>query len=435
MKIKKTMSKKIIVSTLSTVMGVSLVGAITGTVAWYQYSTRSTVSYVGTTVGSSRNLLVSADGNEFKPDLKREDLNSHAHNLYPITTGDQSKDAALSSDINGTIFHAQPVYQYFNYNDWIRADADMFVQFPIYLKYNEVLEDGSKDIVKEMKNVHLTNVVIQDDVNNTKADISDAIRVHLHTEQGNMLISKKGEDTAVFGTLDLNNDGVLDDNKPAYDFIDHNEPVNYGAEGAFQNAFRADALPDLVIGTLFAKKVHLAKNANLDELNENEDVYFTDETLETAASGIVAEEEGKDFYVSQPVLTITVTIWLEGWQKLANVESKALPENYNLDLVYFNNADLAAEHKVAAGTVANGSDHYYVDDGNGGVEEVTPAEGQVLNVVWYTSNKLTTEASGLVPQGGATYYYNKGDSAMWEIVDYVNSMFDVGLLFEVEETF
>ena len=91
MKTKKMISKKLIVSALSTTMGVSLVGAISGTVAWYQYSTRSTVSYVGTSVATSENLLVSLTENgTYHNDIGHSEvasaLQSHTE-LAPVTTG------------------------------------------------------------------------------------------------------------------------------------------------------------------------------------------------------------------------------------------------------------------------------------------------------------------------------------------------------------
>ena len=56
MKIKSL--KKIAVSTMALAMGAALAGSISGTVAWYQYSTRSVVSYSGASAHCTENLQV-----------------------------------------------------------------------------------------------------------------------------------------------------------------------------------------------------------------------------------------------------------------------------------------------------------------------------------------------------------------------------------------
>ena len=87
MKKSKMISKKLIISALSTGMGVSLVGAITGTVAWYQYSTRSTVSFVGTSLASSKNLLISFDNSDYDNDLSDNELFLKAAFIQQISDG------------------------------------------------------------------------------------------------------------------------------------------------------------------------------------------------------------------------------------------------------------------------------------------------------------------------------------------------------------
>ena len=54
----KISNKKIIVSTLALAMGAALAGSISGSVAWYQYSTRATARMAATSAGTSRNLQI-----------------------------------------------------------------------------------------------------------------------------------------------------------------------------------------------------------------------------------------------------------------------------------------------------------------------------------------------------------------------------------------
>ena len=300
------MSKKIIVSTLSTVMGVSLVGAITGTVAWYQYSTRSTVSFIGASVGSTQNLQVSLTENDadFKNDLKNRDLN-FSHELTPITTGAQLKDKPLGS------FLAQPVYQHFGYDGWIGAQATDYVQFTVYLRLHRVDADGTEEDIQEPRTIRLNEFVIQDDSANEVGDIAKAIRVHIASDQRQMLISEAGGNTDVYGYLDLNGDTIDDDDMPAFDFIQHNNPLYYGEENAVQESYSAAQARGLELGTLFSKKVNFAANENFADGVE----YYEDADLENLTTDAQAVAN-KDYFVSQPLMPVTVTIWLEGWQKL-----------------------------------------------------------------------------------------------------------------------
>ena len=50
--------KKLAVSTMAVAMGAALVGSISGSIAWYQYSTRSTVSYSGASAHCTESLQV-----------------------------------------------------------------------------------------------------------------------------------------------------------------------------------------------------------------------------------------------------------------------------------------------------------------------------------------------------------------------------------------
>ena len=52
----KINNKKIIVSTLALAMGAALAGSISGTVAWYQYSTRAPAEFLGVAAHCTENI-------------------------------------------------------------------------------------------------------------------------------------------------------------------------------------------------------------------------------------------------------------------------------------------------------------------------------------------------------------------------------------------
>ena len=80
---KTNSKKKILVSTLALAMGAGLAGSISGSVAWYQYSTRTTAQLQGVSAGTTRNLQVRLGTDEnhntagdWKQDLSVADINA-----------------------------------------------------------------------------------------------------------------------------------------------------------------------------------------------------------------------------------------------------------------------------------------------------------------------------------------------------------------------
>lgn len=274
----KTNKKHIIIPALMMAVGVGLVGSISGTVAWYQYSTRVQAAYVGTSVKATENTQIKVESGEWQAEYTTTQLAtaiaSNTHNgskMAPITTGAQAKNAALPATFKGN-----PIYQYAATSSWADALDTNYLQFNVSVR--AYLVDGGTSTSYLNKDVFLTDLTIMD-VTSGK-DLSDAVRVHLHTADVDALFSKSGADTDVHGALDLNNDGVLDKSK-GYEWESTTE-LDYGEAGV-QAAYAHD-----------------------DSSIVADD---TDATLTGgSALGSTTDEDG---------LTITVTIWLEGWQKLA----------------------------------------------------------------------------------------------------------------------
>lgn len=305
-------NKRLIVSSLASAMGLSLVGAISGTVAWYQYSTRSTLAFVGTSVKNGANLemkLGTGEG-EFKSDIKSSDVSTYLAglttaqntNLSPITTGALAKNAALPAN-----FYTNPSYKDFEYAKWGVADAHEYVQFDITLRYKAV-EDGTEVAVGTGRNkkVWLNDALFQQDAGDTThGDLSRALRVHLHTTTAEMTVSKNGGSVNVFGQLDLNNDGVLDGTATWSEFQD-NTATNYGADTGIQTAYK--------IGDTGAGNVVEPTNTN-GVLSGGTVLGTTDDNGE---------------------LVVTVTIWLEGWQPLLDskefADGATIPSGWYTDV-------------------------------------------------------------------------------------------------------
>lgn len=335
----KNSSKKVVVSVLALAMGAGLAGSISGSVAWYQYSTRTTAQLQGVSAGTTRNLQVrlGADG-EWKQDLSADDINAYLgvnvtneENadtdtkpdklvLNPVTTSTldgpadtaeapaeeepRDKDGALS----GT-FYGHPVYQYGD----LPALASQFDGEEAAKKFNYVtlplqfkVEDNGKMIEKDIYVVTARFVDISD---GDHADITSALRIHfsngLEGENAkNALLANANADGeyAVSGRLDLNNNGSLDrDDFVGTDDNANAKFINYGNKGANRTG-------DLVEGDILKQAFYSPSTFLADDSN----VYDFDGgiSLGKTKEAVAANE-------TQTYLSINVTIWLEGWAELS----------------------------------------------------------------------------------------------------------------------
>ena len=95
------LNKKIIIPAFTLLVGTTLAGSVASTVAWYQYSTRTNVSYIGTSAGTIGNLQIRLKGGEWGTRLSIQDVNDYlsAHSIgqavEPITSGPMAKNEAL----------------------------------------------------------------------------------------------------------------------------------------------------------------------------------------------------------------------------------------------------------------------------------------------------------------------------------------------------
>ena len=297
----KLNSKKIITSAMLTLIGASMVGSVAGTVAWYQYSTRASAAYVGTSAKCSEMLQVvvgtateaaSAAESDWKTNLSVSNITTYiagqsgqtattAAQVTPVTAGNQKKNAALNT------LKAHPVYTYTAYSAWQNAAATDYVTFPLTFRVKDV--DGASTTTKlaQDMNLYLQDLLIQADGSNPsgKSDISAAIRVHFATTETTpnyMLLSNEGVTIDTCGALDLNGDTVddaLSDRGTAYSF-ETTTALTYG------------------------------------DANSKEEAYDIDDVKADDTNGVLTGGTAVGTIASGSTLTVNVTIWLEGWQKL-----------------------------------------------------------------------------------------------------------------------
>ncbi len=290
---------RIIVPALSLLVGITLAGSISGTIAWYQYSTRANAAYLGMSGGTIGNLQLRLNGGEWLTRLTKNDIATYlaANNLgtkvQPITSGNMDKGDALPANL-----YRNPILGRGEYSKWEKADNTNYISLPLELRFVENNGSGENNIAKD---VYLSDLYIAaDDANtaNNKKDLSSAIRFHVASDDGtnqkNFLISKNGGSIATNGKLDLDGDGEIDQaytgNK--YGFGDGNAlaDVVYG-EGN-QVAYAAKVDGGILAGT------------------NDQDLDLDNLELDGASKSI-----GKTLASNSDFLEVEITIWIEGWQE------------------------------------------------------------------------------------------------------------------------
>ena len=327
----KLNKNKIIVSALALVIGTSLAGSVTGTLAWYQYSTRANVSFIGQSSGISGNLQMRFAGqgdSDWTTRITWETLAAHINggtDLKPMTFG----GLGLTDELPDKGY-TQPLPGQADMTDWYEASDDNYAQFELELRY--VGRDGVKESNKDEKNlareVYLSKLIIQPDASNAanKADISDAVRLHIAAQYDNLtspecrLISKNGGSTITHGVMDLDGDGKndtgwADGDEWGFGKSDTDlQDIDYGDAGTQVSLNYTD-------GQLAGKSYDEDDELIVEETypacvkTNNTDLKLADLNDMTVGTETVHKYIGKTMEDESHYLTVTVTIWVEGWHR------------------------------------------------------------------------------------------------------------------------
>ncbi len=242
---------------LSLLATASMVGSVTGTVAWYQYSTRASVSFSGASAKCTESLSVriyrapvaedlanGVHGDEgyktaWKSNLRVADVQAYLNNvrtrendagLTPVTTGELAEYQAAEA------FYKNPKPYYPSMESWGKATLDDYVELPLQFRVEEVSGSTSTEREYLAKNVYLTDLTLESTADGAagKKDITDALRVSLDATS-DVTFSSHGKDVNVYSALDVNGDGELDQVNSStgndYDFDGDRAEIVYGDDG------------------------------------------------------------------------------------------------------------------------------------------------------------------------------------------------------------
>lgn len=347
----KINNKKVIISTLALAMGAALAGSISGSVAWYQYSTRATASISGTSAGTSRNLQIKSNkaGAAWGWDVSAADIKSISGN---DANGNLKPVAAAINDSTGAIdgFYSHPIRQY----GFGAAERSDYLQFS--LSFKSVKEGNALEAVP----VYLEKL----NINFENESLKNALRIMVDNGSTKTILSNGNKTTTTHGNIDLNHDGVNDRN--VFEGYDGAGLINDGGtlkllvsktavasgsgedliadssvSGWFTDAACTAAATSIVAGTTYykigeapatdgtpvaggtsfdGKYIDYKTEASGDNTYSSVDWAGKVATFSDAytVSGTALGNTTTD--VDNP-LTLTFTIWLEGWAEIGTTPS------------------------------------------------------------------------------------------------------------------
>ena len=353
MKINKI---KFVVATLITCSTAALLGSISNTIAWYQYSTRVSAVYLGASAGAKGNLRIRIKGTDtWVNDLTHVDVANYlstqniGQKVTPITSGPMNADDAIKTNDNGDkVFFQNPdggiPAERVGYDSltWKAADDSMYVSLPLELCFEHETENGLSYLEKD---VYISDLLIQGDWKNNqnnKEDLSSSVRIHISSYESNdqsqghsatainRLISKDGGTVLTEGYLDLDGDGDLDEyvsgqSGANYDFGDESQIVHhytaygegtqtsYCNKSVIQNGSYKTLQGDIVDEKIYPTLVESIENTNI--LVE-ESFEYTKEGEQTPTSKCIGKTVAFDDMANEAYLNVVMTIWIEGWEPL-----------------------------------------------------------------------------------------------------------------------
>ncbi len=380
MKINKV---KLVVGTLAVLAVASTVGSISGTVAWWQNSYRATAELKGTSAKCTEVLEIKKFDGTWDTNLTADDIqdlitaktaSKTNQELMPVAGPGLRQTAAVAP---ATQLYAHPKYQSGLYANWAKADPLAYIQFDLTFRVRQVT--GGADVgAAKAYNIYVNDVTIED-VTDSKTDLSRAARVHL--SGNNNLLFAKGANTSdttvttnTHGNLDLNGDGRLDRDGKDYTFAAAGTIIDYGATAGDNQTQVAYNCLKAADGT----------------------AYPSSYANGTIAGGTVLGNVAKDDLAGD---TVTVTIWLEGWQEL---EAHATNNSIKVTREFADETALTTAMGLDPAAVG-----YY-----------GPVEGDIIKVG--DAYKLR----------GASDFAAYTASSMWDETKTIGSVFNIGMTFD-----
>ena len=350
------MNKKLLIPLFATVVGLSVVGGISGAVAWYQFNTRVNASFVGTSVADSGILQISSEeAGTYGRDVYK--TNSERNNkLTPVTFGYGDTVAGKNASLPSKAY-CYPEAGVEDMEKWTEARKNYeYIQFDLYLKAQKI---SGNSTTYSASDVYLSEMFLNSI--ESKPEIGRALRVHLavfedlssQTPTRNFLISREGKTVDLHGNLDLDGNGQLDrkhgwawettDLENIENDLSNNPLIDYGKGNNSQAswAMTTSATEDQLVAGQETNYIVAPRYAGTETSTLQKGDLVHKLVGANANKICTTKTDGT------PV-KITVTVWVEGWALLKNGE---------------NNITYAAA-TVADQDALDEGEYYVLDNGN-----------------------------------------------------------------------
>lgn len=337
----KNSKKKIIVSLMGLTMGAALVGSVSGSVAWYQYSTRATATIEGVSAGSSRNLQVRIKGdadNKWRNNITVDELNAAfgvtaagatqlalrpatIHTATASTAPTYDADKALSETSSTLDFKKQPetrreAFTKITSQTEGTGTSTSFYYVQTTLQFRVV--DNGSTTANAIKDIYLVDAEVTGD-----EKIESALRFHLTDGSNNhVLFANTATLTNVSGALDINGNDKVDtngwaeDDSTGYIYNYCNESKTGDSFEELDGAGPAKKLKDEVI----LKQASYALSDGTHQLEGTDKLIADDTDIRTFVGG---KKLGTTKAATDSFLELTLTIWLEGWDKGVDLQANS----------------------------------------------------------------------------------------------------------------
>ena len=262
-------NKKVLIPVFATAMGLSVIGGISGAVAWYQYNTKVTTSFMGITTADGGVLQIKkveegAKWGRFANYGAADDKKA----LHPVTFGGMESTDELPEH---AYKHPHAGAETAAMDTWDEAEKDAdYYELKFELQALKLEDNTGYQAVDADVPVYLEELVLDSDASG--ASVANALRVHISAGTSNKLYSKAGGSIDTHGELDLDQDGDPDEiGGYAWNYDD--TAIDYGDDG------------------------------------EQESVQFAASPTASSSNLLFTIPAGD-------TLEVTMTIWLEGWQQI-----------------------------------------------------------------------------------------------------------------------
>ena len=346
---------------LSMVTVASFVGSLSGSLAWYAYSTRATVSYQGTAVSQAEQLQIGLISDvDFRGSLTgitKETIDGTDY--YWAKAGVGFKSAAIQAYLEKQGYATnslEPVTsrEYDSGDDLslfqspIKGRTSTFVEAKksqycyLHFAFRIIGRDGmGNDVYRQGQSIWLTKATAA--AAGANQDIYKALRLHVDGESKFVLnpssLSDTKGSTKVAGVLNLDTDEYYDYNaygELIYGDYDGTPTKTYNAT-ASANPVDINGVGDTTPSTFVAK--HAADTdcyTDLSDLNPKLAQYETLKTIAPEDDGAGHLSAGTPICVTandeNAIATADMTIYLEGWDH--SVVDKEINHGFNLGLTF-----------------------------------------------------------------------------------------------------